>query len=65
MADDKQMVVMSTKNQIKEAKESFFWKDIERELNIWKEGFRDEMESVVDNSMSENPSTASVLLHMG
>jgi hypothetical protein len=59
------MEVRCTRDQIEEAKESFFWKDIIRELTDWKSGFQSEQGSIVDNVASENSSTASVLLHMG
>ncbi len=57
--------IYSTRDQINEFKESLLWKDIVRELNAWKEGFNREMLSIVDNAADSNPSTASVLLHMG
>ena len=31
----------------------------------WKEGFRREQDSIVDEAATTNPSTASVLFHMG
>jgi hypothetical protein len=57
--------INATKDQIEEFKSSILWSDIVRELESWKEGFNDEMMSIVDNSVDENPSTATVLLHMG
>lgn len=57
--------INATKDQIEEFKESILWSDIVRELESWKEGFNGEMMSIVDNSVDENPSTATVLLHMG
>ncbi len=57
--------VHATKDQITELKESVLWNDIVLELESWKKGFNDEMMSIVDESASSNPSTASVLLHMG
>lgn len=57
--------INATKDQIEEFKESILWSDIVRELKSWKEGFNGEMMSIVDNSVDENPSTATVLLHMG
>jgi hypothetical protein len=50
---------------IEEFKNSILWADIIEELNSWKEGFNREMLSIVDEAESSNPSTASVLLHMG
>lgn len=57
--------INATKDQIKELKSSILWADIINELNNWKEGFNAEMMSIVDTSADSNPSTASVLLHMG
>lgn len=59
------MEVNATKEQIKTLKESVIWTDMIRELEFWKEGFDHEMGSIVDKARDENPSTASVLLHMG
>jgi hypothetical protein len=50
---------------IEEFKASILWADIVEELNSWKEGFNREMMSIVDEAEGTNPSTASVLLHMG
>lgn len=60
-----QITIRSTKAQLEEFKESFIWQDICAELEMWKEGFRQEMEAIVTDAADNNPSTASVLLHMG
>ena len=57
--------INATKGQIKRFKSSILWQDISRELNLWLEGFRVESSSIVDNAAINNPSTASVLLHLG
>lgn len=57
--------VNSTKGQIEDFKDSILWQDICRELDFWSEGFAREQDSIVDNAASNNPSTASVLLHLG
>lgn len=54
-----------SKEAIEEFKESILWADIVEELRSWKEGFNGEMLSIVDDAEGKNPSTASVLLHMG
>ena len=61
----KELKVNATRDQIEEFKESVIWQDIRRELFSWQRGFNKEMMSIVDEAASENPSTASVLLHMG
>ena len=57
--------INATLDQIEGLKESIIWKDIVRELKSWQKGFNMEMMSIVDNAESNNPSTASVLMHMG
>lgn len=65
MSEDTGIVVNATHGQIEEFKESVLWKDISRELDFWLEGFAREQDSIVDSAASSNPSTASVLLHLG
>ena len=62
---DLKVTVRATRDQIEEFKSSILWKDIKRELGAWKTGFRQELESIVTDASDNNPSTASVLLHMG
>ncbi|MBE3140338.1 MAG: hypothetical protein IMZ53_07135 [Thermoplasmata archaeon] len=57
--------VRVSKGAIEEFKSSILWADIVEELKSWKEGFNREMLSIVDDAEGNNPSTASVLLHMG
>jgi hypothetical protein len=57
--------IHATKDQIEEFKESILWSDIVGELTSWKHGFAMEMQSIVDDAAAQNPSTASVLLHLG
>jgi len=59
------MDVRSTRTQIEEFRDSILWADIVREITEWKEGFIHEVMSIVDTAADDNPSTASVLLHMG
>lgn len=59
------MELYSTKSDIEEAKNSMFWKDIRRELKAWKKGFAIEQDNIVNDAETENPSTGSILLHMG
>ena len=59
------LVVNATCSQVEDFKESILWADIVRELNVWTEGFKRELESIVENSAEGNPSTATVLMHMG
>ncbi|RLF65654.1 MAG: hypothetical protein DRN30_03595 [Thermoplasmata archaeon] len=59
------IVVNATRSQIREFRESILWKDIKRELSVWSKGFDEEMKTIVDDAETNNPSTASVLLHLG
>lgn len=60
-----QIQVRVSKEALEEFKSSILWADIVEELKAWKEGFNREMLSIVDDAEGNNPSTASVLLHMG
>ena len=60
-----QIEIRTTRGQIEEFKESILWADIVEELNSWKRGFELECGSIVDDAAENNPSTASVLLHLG
>lgn len=60
-----EILVRATRDQISEFKKSILWRDFVRELTFWKSGARREMASIVENAADTNPSTASVLLHMG
>jgi len=55
----------TTRDQVEEFKESILWADITEELNSWKEGFERELKAIVEDAAANNPSTASVLMHMG
>jgi len=63
--DYNQVEILSTKLQLKEFKESLIWKDILTELKDWQVGFDIERAKIVDDARDNNPSTASVLMHMG
>jgi len=60
-----EVTINATLENIADFKESVLWNDITRELTAWKEGFDREMSTIVDDAEKTNPSTASVLLHMG
>lgn len=65
MTEDQGIAVNATRGQIEEFKESILWQDICRELDFWSEGFAREQDAIIDNAVSDNPSTATVLLHYG
>ena len=60
-----QLTLRTTRGQVEEFKESILWADIVAELENWKLGFELELKSIVDEAAESNPSTASILLHMG
>ena len=57
--------INATRDQIEELKDSLLWDDIVTELEAWKHGFALEQDSIVEDAAETNPSTASVLLHLG
>ncbi len=57
--------INATKAQIEYFIESILWTDIQRELLEWDKQFNKERDSIVSDARETNPSTASVLLHMG
>lgn len=59
------ITVNATRDQLIAFRDSVLWNDMKAELEAWKKGFNIEMLSIVDDAATENPSTASVLLHMG
>jgi hypothetical protein len=59
------IIVNSTKSQIEEFKSSILWQDFQRELSSWVEGFSREQNNLVNDIAKSNPSTASVLTHLG
>jgi len=63
--EDKTITVRATKDQITDFMESLLWKDIKNELVAWKKGFQIEMLGIVEDSTESNPSTATVLMHIG
>jgi hypothetical protein len=65
MEEDKVIIVNATRGQIEEFMESVLWSDIKRELGAWKKGFEIEGRSIVEDSAETNPSTATVLMHLG
>jgi len=60
-----EVTINATRSQIEDFISSVLWKDMIRELSMWKSGFRREMASIVDNAADTNPSSASVLMHLG
>ena len=58
-------MIYATRDQIEDFRKSLLWRDIVTELDMWKDGFAQEMDSIVDNAADSNPSTASVLMHIG
>lgn len=60
-----QPVRRASKEAIEDFKESILWADMKDELDFWLEGFKEELDGIVDDTIENNKSTASVLMHMG
>jgi hypothetical protein len=60
----KSPTVRATKDQIEEFKNSIVWKDIKRELLIWKKLCTQEYSQIVETSISSGDAS-NVLLHIG
>jgi len=62
MKEDQEVIVNATKDQIETFKASILWKDIKRELEMWKDGCKDEYGQTVGDSIT---SGANILTHLG
>lgn len=62
MEENQEVVVNATKDQIEEFKKSILWKDIKRELVMWKNGCQGEYGQVVGDSIT---SGKDILTHLG
>ena len=60
-----QPVRRASRDAIEEFKESILWADMRDQLLFWLDGFKDEQESIADDTIENNKSTASVLMHLG
>jgi len=60
--DEQEVIVNATKDQIEEFKKSVLWKDIKRELVMWKDGCKDEYGQTIGDSIT---SGANILTHLG
>lgn len=57
--------IYATKAQIEEFISSLLWGDLTRELLKWKKGFVEEAIAIPNEAPESNPSTATVLMHLG
>ena len=55
----------TTRGEIEDFKNSILWKDMKAELGKWVKMCRMEQDGIVRDAEDNNPSTASVLLHLG
>jgi len=65
MTDANEILVRATIDQITDFKESMLWKDIKRELAMWKKRFQSEYDEVVGDCINGGKESASVLTHLG
>ena len=62
MKEEQDVIVNATKDQIEEFKKSILWEDFRRELEMWKDGCKDEYGQTVGDSIT---SGANILTHLG
>ena len=62
MKEEQDVIVNATKDQIEEFKKSILWKDFRRELEMWKDGCKDEYSLTVGDSIT---SGKDILTHLG
>ena len=65
MEEIKEVKFVSTVGDLEELKKSLPWCDIVNELELWKTGFENELKSIVNISVDSNPTSASILMHLG
>ena len=65
MKDVKEILLRTTRGEITHFKESFLWKDMKRELGIWKRGFEKEAIALTHNCIGGQENSASFIAHQG
>lgn len=65
MDDPKKVMVRATRGQIEDFMSSFLWKDIKRELGLWKRMCEREAVDLSRDTIQGGKSTASALAHLG
>jgi hypothetical protein len=60
-----QPVRRASREAVEEFKKSILWADMRDELLFWLEGFKDEQDSITDDAIENNKSTAAILTHLG
>jgi len=63
--DLEELKVLSARGDFEAFKESMVWADIKHELESWRTGFERELGSLVDNYAGNNPTSATILMHLG
>ncbi len=57
--------INSTRDQLKDFIESVLWDDIKNELLMWREGFQNELNGIIEEASTSSPSTVQFLIHLG
>ena len=60
-----ELEIRATKSQIEDFKESILWKDIKRELELWREMAKNEYSQVVGNVIAGNDDVKNSDMHLG
>jgi hypothetical protein len=64
MKDAKDVLIRATKEQILEFKESILWKDMKREMAIWRRQFERETLNVIDDMIEGEKESLSCMAHL-
>lgn len=65
MADKSAVLIRATRGQIEDFKASILWKDIKRELGVWKTGAKNEYSQVVGNVIAGESGLENSDMHLG
>ena len=68
MEDERDVRIDATRGQIEEFKGSLLWRDMCREMEVWKGMCKDEYGVVINNCIEsdvDKPNTATTLIHLG
>lgn len=58
-------LIRSTKSQVEDFKEGLLWKDIKRELMIWKRMAKNEYSQIVGQEIEKPAPNSNILMHLG
>jgi hypothetical protein len=65
MIDTKEVLIRSSRVQLEDFKNSIIWKDMKRELLMWKRAFKKEYKDVVRDCLDGKENPVSAQTHLG